>query len=246
MFAAVLDEIARSGSPAGRPACLIAGGETTVTVRGRGRGGRCQEFALALAPELADCGTSSCSPRGPTEATGRRTRRVPSWIAGTLERSRGLGLDVRRRPRRQRLPRLLRRPRRPGRDRPDQIQPDRPLPRAGRAERLRRAGDGAGHGAEATSSRRSFLQRDPDRALDSLSGERRSAQADPGVRVFLPDTRGALLTNWAKRSPPLYGVDLRSCPRVIHSRRTETVDGLTSSHPFGILSAPCPRRTCSN
>jgi len=32
--------------------CLIAGGETTVTVRGRGRGGRCQEFALAAALQL--------------------------------------------------------------------------------------------------------------------------------------------------------------------------------------------------
>src|SRR5262249_31508956 len=35
------------------PACLIAGGETTGTVRGKGKGGRCQEFALAAALELA-------------------------------------------------------------------------------------------------------------------------------------------------------------------------------------------------
>src|SRR5438552_3433660 len=31
------------------PACLVAGGETTVTVKGRGKGGRCQEFALTAA-----------------------------------------------------------------------------------------------------------------------------------------------------------------------------------------------------
>ena len=76
VFAAVLDEIARSGSPAGRPACLIAGGETTVTIRGRGKGGRCQEFALALAPELAAmrnvvvlaAGTDGSD--GPTDAAG--------------------------------------------------------------------------------------------------------------------------------------------------------------------------------
>ncbi|MBI3635503.1 MAG: DUF4147 domain-containing protein, partial [Candidatus Rokubacteria bacterium] len=37
-----------------RPACLIAGGETTVTVRGKGRGGRCQEFALAAALAMKD------------------------------------------------------------------------------------------------------------------------------------------------------------------------------------------------
>jgi hydroxypyruvate reductase len=56
--------------------CLIAGGETTVTVRGRGRGGRCQEFALAAALEMrADdtltilaAGTDGTD--GPTDAAG--------------------------------------------------------------------------------------------------------------------------------------------------------------------------------
>ncbi len=96
VFAAVLDEIARSGSPVGRPACLIAGGETTVTVRGRGTGGRCQEFALALVPGLAAmrdvvvlaAGTDGSD--GPTDAAGAIVDPV------TLERSRGQGLDVRR------------------------------------------------------------------------------------------------------------------------------------------------------
>ncbi len=36
----------------GRPLCYLAGGETTVTVKGRGRGGRCQEMALAAAIAL--------------------------------------------------------------------------------------------------------------------------------------------------------------------------------------------------
>jgi len=56
--------------------CLIAGGETTVTVRGRGRGGRCQEFALAAALELRAgealtilaAGTDGTD--GPTDAAG--------------------------------------------------------------------------------------------------------------------------------------------------------------------------------
>ena len=56
--------------------CLIAGGETTVTVRGRGRGGRCQEFALAAALELRSsdaltilaAGTDGTD--GPTDAAG--------------------------------------------------------------------------------------------------------------------------------------------------------------------------------
>ncbi len=94
VFAAVLDEIARSGSPVGRPACLIAGGETTVTIRGRGTGGRCQEFALALVPELAAmrdvvvlaAGTDGSD--GPTDAAGAVVDPT------TLERSRAKGLDV--------------------------------------------------------------------------------------------------------------------------------------------------------
>jgi glycerate 2-kinase len=58
------------------PACLIAAGETTVTVKGSGRGGRCQEFALAAALDLepADrmtilaAGTDGTD--GPTDAAG--------------------------------------------------------------------------------------------------------------------------------------------------------------------------------
>jgi hydroxypyruvate reductase len=58
------------------PACLVAGGETTVTVHGRGRGGRCQELALAAALELRPddalvvlaAGTDGTD--GPTDAAG--------------------------------------------------------------------------------------------------------------------------------------------------------------------------------
>ena len=96
VFLAVLDEIARSGSPVGRPACLIAGGETTVTIRGRGKGGRCQEFALALVPELAAmrdvvvlaAGTDGSD--GPTDAAGAVVDPT------SFDRARGLGLDARR------------------------------------------------------------------------------------------------------------------------------------------------------
>ena len=45
----------RSGRLALRlPACVVAGGETTVTVTGGGRGGRCQEMALALLARMAE------------------------------------------------------------------------------------------------------------------------------------------------------------------------------------------------
>jgi glycerate 2-kinase len=73
-------ELARSiragRGPVAAPACVIAGGETTVTVRGRGAGGRCQEFALAAALEIRGlkevvilaAGTDGTD--GPTAAAG--------------------------------------------------------------------------------------------------------------------------------------------------------------------------------
>jgi glycerate-2-kinase len=71
-----LAALARSLAPARRPVCLLAGGETTVTVRGGGVGGRSQELALAAAIELAGCddavllaaGTDGSD--GPTDAAG--------------------------------------------------------------------------------------------------------------------------------------------------------------------------------
>lgn len=68
------------GAVTGQPLCVIASGETTVHVRGRGRGGRNQEFALgalpvldALRPKngtvlLASAGTDGID--GPTDAAG--------------------------------------------------------------------------------------------------------------------------------------------------------------------------------
>ena len=76
VLASLAREIAHSGHPVPRPACIIAGGETTVTVRGDGLGGRNQELALAAAPYLADLenvalvalGTDGTD--GPTDAAG--------------------------------------------------------------------------------------------------------------------------------------------------------------------------------
>src|SRR5262249_690813 len=52
VFAGIGLELARRGRPVPRPAAVIAGGETTVTMKGQGRGGRNQEFALAAAIQL--------------------------------------------------------------------------------------------------------------------------------------------------------------------------------------------------
>ena len=68
--------IAAGRGPVAPPACVIAGGETTVTVRGPGRGGRCQEFALAAALEMqglddvAVLAAGTDGTDGPTEAAG--------------------------------------------------------------------------------------------------------------------------------------------------------------------------------
>ncbi|NOK79056.1 MAG: glycerate kinase [Chloroflexi bacterium AL-N5] len=53
MHAAIALQIKHYQQPFAPPCALISGGETTVTVRGKGRGGRNSEFALALALELA-------------------------------------------------------------------------------------------------------------------------------------------------------------------------------------------------
>lgn len=76
VLAALGREMRRSGEPLDVPGCLIAAGETTVTVRGAGRGGRNQEMALSAALEIAgdagivigSVGTDGID--GPTDAAG--------------------------------------------------------------------------------------------------------------------------------------------------------------------------------
>jgi len=52
VYAALARQIKDRGEPLKPPVALISGGECTVTVRGKGRGGRCAEFLLSLAIEL--------------------------------------------------------------------------------------------------------------------------------------------------------------------------------------------------
>ncbi len=56
VYAALARQIRGHGEPFKPPVALISGGECTVTVRGNGRGGRCSEFLLSLALELAGMG----------------------------------------------------------------------------------------------------------------------------------------------------------------------------------------------
>ncbi|MES2050272.1 MAG: glycerate kinase [Pseudomonadota bacterium] len=52
VHAAIARQVAKHGQPFSKPCVLISGGETTVTVRGKGRGGRNAEFLLSLAVGL--------------------------------------------------------------------------------------------------------------------------------------------------------------------------------------------------
>lgn len=52
VMAGIAQQVRRHGQPVPPPAVLLSGGETTVTVRGKGRGGRNAEFLLALAVAL--------------------------------------------------------------------------------------------------------------------------------------------------------------------------------------------------
>ncbi len=78
---AILREMVMFGRPLSPPACLLSGGETTVTLHGRGKGGRNQEFALAAIPAieglpealLMSVGTDGID--GPTDAAG-------GWVNG--------------------------------------------------------------------------------------------------------------------------------------------------------------------
>lgn len=77
-----------------RPFCLIAGGETTVTLRGDGKGGRNQELALAAVAELAGLqdvmliALATDGDDGPTDAAG-------AVVTGeSARRAEALGLDA--------------------------------------------------------------------------------------------------------------------------------------------------------
>jgi hydroxypyruvate reductase len=93
-IATLAREINSSQSPVPRPACLISGGETTVTVHGQGLGGRNLELALGAVNDLAGLTDialltlASDGGDGPTDAAG-------AIVTGeTLERAKVAGLEV--------------------------------------------------------------------------------------------------------------------------------------------------------
>ncbi len=93
---ALADEICSSGNPLSPPCCLISGGESTVRIKGTGKGGRNMEFVLECASCLekwenkpvlfASIGTDGTD--GPTDAAGARV--TPEILA--MARKQGLSI----------------------------------------------------------------------------------------------------------------------------------------------------------
>jgi len=94
VHAAIAREILASGRPAKPPACLISGGETTVTLRGQGLGGRNQEFVLAAAIDL-DGSPGVVVLSGGTDGTDGPTDAAGAIADGrTVPRAERLGLNA--------------------------------------------------------------------------------------------------------------------------------------------------------
>lgn len=95
VMAGVARQVARRSQPFAPPCILVSGGETTVTVRGKGRGGRNVEFLLALGVALNGhtgihaiaCDTDGVD--GAEEIAGAHL------TPDTLERARALGIKPR-------------------------------------------------------------------------------------------------------------------------------------------------------
>jgi hydroxypyruvate reductase len=91
--ASLAKELVDHGKPIPRPACLVLGGETTVAVRGTGKGGRNQELALAASlgldglEDVVLVALATDGEDGPTDAAG-------GVAAGdTMTRARAKGMD---------------------------------------------------------------------------------------------------------------------------------------------------------
>jgi len=94
VMAGIAQQVLTRGQPLPRPCVLLSGGETTVTLRGKGRGGRNVEFLLALAVALD--GRPVYALAGDTDGVDG-AEEIAGAIAtpDTLARARAAGLDPR-------------------------------------------------------------------------------------------------------------------------------------------------------
>jgi glycerate 2-kinase len=92
VFAGIARQVAERNQPFAAPCVLLSGGETTVTVRGSGRGGRNVEFMLSLAIALEGHGRIHAL-AGDTDGVDGSEEIAGAYLRpDSLERARGLGL----------------------------------------------------------------------------------------------------------------------------------------------------------
>lgn len=91
--AALVRDVARGRGPISPPCLVLSGGETTVTVRGQGRGGRNREYLLALALALEGM-AGVWALAADTDGIDGNGPEAGAWMGpDTLPRARALGLD---------------------------------------------------------------------------------------------------------------------------------------------------------
>lgn len=97
VHAAIARQVQRRGQPMAAPAVLLSGGETTVTVRGKGRGGRNAEFLLALAVALEGApGIHALA--GDTDGIDGTEDNAGALLSpDSIRRAEGLGIQARER-----------------------------------------------------------------------------------------------------------------------------------------------------
>ena len=92
---AIAKEILKTGRPVPPPACIISGGETTVTIQGKGLGGRNQEFCLAAAMQLEDLPLRVLVLSGGTDGNDGPTPAAGAIVDPlTIKRGDGMGMNA--------------------------------------------------------------------------------------------------------------------------------------------------------
>jgi hydroxypyruvate reductase len=94
VYGALARQVARHGAPFAPPVALISGGECTVTVRGSGRGGRCAEFLLSLAIDLAGLPRASAIACDTDGIDGSEDNAGAVLLPDSLARAAALGADA--------------------------------------------------------------------------------------------------------------------------------------------------------
>jgi hydroxypyruvate reductase len=94
VHAGIAKQVAGYGQPAAPPCALISGGETTVTVRGGGRGGRNAEFLLSLAVALEGCAAIAAIAADTDGIDGSEDNAGAFLLPDTMERANRAGLNL--------------------------------------------------------------------------------------------------------------------------------------------------------